>query len=343
MNTPLVSIIIPVRAINDFLIHENLPSHQLMNFRKFEVIVLPDKKGPNDTQLKEKYPWLRIVPTGKVTRPAEKRDIGASKSQGQLLAFIDDDAYPTKTWLAKATTIFEKKGVAAVCGPGILPVRTGFWEKVFDEVLKTWFGSGGYSYRFIPQSGRYVDDYPSMNFLIKREVFFKLGGFNSDFWPGEDSKLCEDLVYTLGEKIIYDPKVVIFHHRRDNLPGYLKQHGQYGFHRGAFFAHGDRNSRRLSYLVPTLFFLYLSAVLLLLLALPSKLHSLYSAPYSIFIPLIIYIVGLLTISISAFKNTKSLKIAVSSAIVIFLMHLVYGIKFIHGFIVGLIRKDNIYS
>ena len=323
--------------INDFVLRENLPAHQKLNYKDFEVIILPNEVTQNERLLEKKYPFLRLIPTHNITRPAQKRDRGAKEARGEIFAFIDDDAYPTKNWLEQATHLLNTAKVDAICGPGILPGNAEFWEKVFDEILKTWIGSGGLSYRFTPGKKQFVDDFPSMNFLIKKEVFLRLEGFNSNYWPGEDSKLCEDLVYKLKGKILYSPDVKIYHHRRNKLLPYLKQHGQYGFHRGAFLAHGDRNSRHLCYLAPTLFFLYLTL-------LPFVLFILHSIPYMwlFYVPLISYIILLSTIFLSASKNTNSLKIACSSTIVLFLMHVVYGVKFINGFIVGVAKKEKIY-
>ena len=70
-------------------------------------------------------------------------------------------------------------------------------------------------------------------------MFIKLGGFKNKFWPGEDSKLINALINKEKKLIYYDPKTFIYHHRRDNLPGYLKQHRNYGYMRGMFLAHGD--------------------------------------------------------------------------------------------------------
>src|SRR3989344_2832468 len=330
MKQPFISVIIPVLSINNNILLENLPTFKIIKDKNFEVIILPNTVSKKENTLQNKYPWLRLVPTNKITRPAQKRDIGARKARGDILAFIDDDAYPTPKWLESARTVFKKSNAAAVCGPGILPRNANFWERVFDEILKTWIGSGGLAYRFIPQKKRFVDDYPSMNFLIKKDIFIKLGGFNSDFWPGEDSKLCEDLVYKNGGKIAYSPHVVIYHHRRNNLGGYLHQHGQYGYHRGAFFAHGDRNSRHLFYLVPSLFVLYLLSLL-----------TLYGSVIMI-IPLFLYTLLLSTVFSSALKNTSNLKIAVVSTIVLFLMHIVYGVQFMKGLFIGTFKKEKIY-
>ena len=48
-------------------------------------------------------------------------------------------------------------------------------------------------HRFTPLKKRFVIDYPSMNFFIRKTTFEKVGGFNSDYWPGEDSKLAMTL------------------------------------------------------------------------------------------------------------------------------------------------------
>jgi cellulose synthase/poly-beta-1,6-N-acetylglucosamine synthase-like glycosyltransferase len=343
MAAPIVSVIIPLKQLSYYLMFETLPALAQQVYKRFEVIILPNETVQYDLSLLRKYRWLRIVPTGKITRPAEKRDMGAKFAKGKIIAFIDDDAYPTPNWLKTALSLFTNSPVAAVCGPGLLPKNTNLWEKVFDEVLKTWVGSGGYSYRFVKQGKRYVDDYPSMNFLILKKIFNKLGGFNSNYWPGEDSKLCEDLVYKCQGKILYHPDIYIYHHRRNNLLGYLRQHANYGFHRGAFLAHGDKNSRRLSYLIPTLFILYL-IVLILIQPLSSIFH--FQIPASIFYllssPLLLYLIAEFYIFFKSIINTKSIIMAAAAPIVMFLTHLIYGIMFVKGFAIGLIKKKKIY-
>lgn len=339
---PFISVVIPVKEIGYHIIFENLPHVAKQSYQNFEVIILPNQHTQYDIELLKKYKWLRIIPTGKITRPALKRNMGVKEAKGEIIAFIDDDAFPSEKWLEKAVHFFEKNKVEAVCGPGSLPPHTNIWEVIFDYVLRSWLGAGGYAYRFIAQKERYVDDYPSMNFLIKKSVFNKLGGFNNDYWPGEDSKLCEDLVYKLKGKIYYHPDILIYHHRRNNLNGYLKQHGNYGYHRGAFFAHGDKNSRRVSYLIPTFFVLYLVLLTVtrltnLFIIIPLFVHMI------MFIPLILYSVFAAILLLITLVQSKNLLVALGSVYVLFLTHVVYGIMFIKGFVKGITAKDAIYE
>ncbi|OGK17783.1 hypothetical protein A2866_05465 [Candidatus Roizmanbacteria bacterium RIFCSPHIGHO2_01_FULL_39_8] len=340
------SVIIPLRELSYVLLFENLPAFDNQTYKKFEVIVLPNDHSQYDISLLKKYKWLRIIPTGKIIKPAEKRNIGVHQAKGNIVTFIDDDAYPKADFLEQASTLFTDKTVA-VCGPGILPLNASLWESVFDEVLKSWMGSGEYAYRFTPRKKRFVDDFPSMNFSIKKNIFLKLGGFKGNYWPGEDSKLCEDVAYKERKKILYHPDVIVFHHRRKDLESYLKQHANYGFHRGAFFAHGDKNSLRISYLVPTFFVFYLlfsTVFSVFLLHFSYLLSSNYYLIIIIFyFPLIAYIILALQIFLNSLLNRKNLAIALFSPFVLFTTHVVYGIMFIKGFWKGMRNKDRIYQ
>lgn len=342
MKTHFISVIIPTRTINDYIIKENLPAFTIQTYTNFEVIVLPNEADSFDSALMKHYPWLRIIPTIKATRPAEKRDIGAKHAKGNVVAFIDDDGYPSQNWLERAVETFNEKqydNIAAVCGPGVLPPHAEYWERVFDAVLKTWIGSGGYSYRFNPEHRRLVDDFPSMNFIVKKEIFHKIGGFNSDYWPGEDSKLCEDIVYKEKGVIVYNPDVLVYHHRRNSIQAYLKQHGNYGFHRGAFFAHGDKNSRRLGYLIPSMFVIYVILLTSIFTVIPTHIGETGTV---MLIPGEMYILFVLYLFFKSLFAQKSLPIALGSAIVLFLTHVWYGILFIKGFFAGLTKKKDIY-
>lgn len=335
---PIVSVIIPVRDLSYYLLYENLPAFQTQTSKRFEVIVLPNEQGLYDLTLLKKYSWLRIVPTGKITRPAMKRDLGAKEARGTILAFLDDDAYPAPDWIETGIKRMKKESIAAVGGPGKLPDSSGLWERVFDEILTSAVGSGTYAYRFASGKKRYVDDYPSMNFLVRKAVFDKVGGFNSDYWPGEDSKLCNDIVYGQKKRILYDPSLVVFHHRRNALRPFLRQHANYGFHRGAFFAHGDANSKRLVYLLPSLLVICIAFTLL---SIPLFLK--WRFLWVLLLPFSAYMVFVLYIFFKSLFNTKNLLIAFLAACTLALMHVTYGILFFVGFLKGTTSKANIYG
>ena len=85
--------------------------------RDVEVLVVSD--GP----LAGFPEGVRHVETGSATdtSPAEKRDYAFPHATGDVLAYIDDDAYPAPDWLETAARHFDDSSVHALGGPGVTP------------------------------------------------------------------------------------------------------------------------------------------------------------------------------------------------------------------------------
>lgn len=234
-----------------WMLDECLAALEKQTYDDWEAIVLPDGDIPPVDS-----PRVRVVPTGKV-RPAEKRNIGIREAKGDIIAFIDDDAYPGMHWLEYAVRYFGDEGVGAVGGPGVTPPGDGFFARAGGRVYENPLVSGNYRYRY--KAGgvrRDVDDFPSCNLFVRKALLESFGGYRTDFWPGEDTLLCKDIVSS-GKRIVYDPWVVVCHHRRPLFMPHLRQLGRYAFHRGYFVKRYPSNSLHASYFVPTAFVLYL--------------------------------------------------------------------------------------
>lgn len=321
----LVSIIIPVKKINDYLRQETIPALLKQTYQNFEIIILPDRAS------KEKFPQTKIIPSWPKTGPADKRDIGAKKAKGEILAFLDDDSYPDKNWLKNAINIF-KHQITAVCGPTLTPPNNSLRQKASGYVWSTWLGSGGAgTYRCAISPRQEVDDYPTVNFAVLKKDFFTVGGFDSHFWPGEDTKLCHDLVYQLNKKIIYDSKVLVYHHRREVFGPHLKQISRYAIHRGHFARILPKTSLRIGYSMPTFFVLGLIFGFFLSLVDPIFKLIYFSA-------IGVYLILLLATTIQVYLKEKNLKLALLVIPSIFTTHIVYGVLFIKGFFTPRLKR-----
>jgi len=258
---PLVSIIIacPNRS---WMLDECLEGIRQQSYENWEVIVLPDEDVDHSTVQPSTFNLqpdsrIRVIPTGKV-RPAEKRNVGLRAAKGEIIAFIDDDAYPDAHWLEYAIKYFGEPDIGAVGGPGVTPPGDRKLAKLGGRVYDNWLVSGNYRYRYHAGGVRMdVDDYPSCNLFVRKDLLDKIGGYRTDFWPGEDTLLCKDIIDNW-KRIIYDPWVIVYHHRRALFLPHLRQLGRYGFHRGYFCKRFPSNSLHLSYFVPTFFDLYLA-------------------------------------------------------------------------------------
>ena len=245
---PKVSIIIAVGVPGEYL--DECVGHCLkLDYPDVEILVLPDEPWtPPDES-------IRVIPTGKV-RPAEKRDRGVNESTGELAAIIDDDAYPVRDWLTKAVPHFEDRTVTAVGGPGVTPPGDNLRQRISGWIYESPLVSGGYTYRYRPGQLQDVDDYPTSNLIIRKDDFIAVGGFNTDYWPGEDTILCLKLTERPGKRIVYDPEVLVYHHRREVMKGHLKQIRSYALHRGFFARKFPETSLKFSYFIPSIFTMF---------------------------------------------------------------------------------------
>lgn len=318
---PKVSIIIPVKEINDY-IHESMGHILKLDWPSFEVLIFPDETDKVHT-----FPKTRIIASGKVG-PAEKRDLALKYAKGQVLVFLDDDAYPRPDWLKKMIHNFRDGEVGAVGGAAITPSSDGVLQKVSGAVFESYLGGGFTRNRYLP-IGRHreCDDWPTVNLLVWKDVFEEAGGFNSQYWPGEDTKLCLDIL-NAGYKIIYDPEGVVYHHRRSDLFKHFKQIGNYALHRGYFAKKYPKTSLKIGYFAPTAFVLYL---VLLIAALFIIHNSLFTILFTM--PLIAYVLGLIVDAIVISIRWKNPLVGLITIPMILFTHIWYGIRFVWGLIV----------
>lgn len=310
-----VSVIIPSRTITPEL-REAIPRLLAIKPSAKEILIVVDKQSSEDFPLP-----IRVIE--QAGGPALKRDVAAQQARGKILAFLDDDAYPSREWLRHAIRHFADPRIAAVGGPAITPSHDALWAQVSGSFFTSWLGSGPAQMRYLPHGEACeIDDWPSVNLLVRKDIFNDIGGFNSKYWPGEDTKLCLEIAKH-GKKIVYEPKAVCYHHRSTTLRNHLRQVARYGLHRGHFARMFPDTSWRISYFLPTI----------------ALLIALFAAALAIKMPSLRFIIGILLVAaiataiVSGFVEAIRVKkwyIALLYPLVFFLSHTTYGIMFVRG-------------
>jgi len=310
------SLIIPVKEINDY-VRETVAHIKALDSSNWELMILPNEADRDE--------WgdsrIKIIPSGKVG-PAVKRDLGAKFARGKFLVFLDDDSYPNKDLLNVASSYFDKTQIVAIGGPAITPPNDGFWQKVSGAVFLSRF-SGGAPERYRPVGvSREVDDWPSVNFMVRKDIFLKIGGFDSPYWPGEDTRLCMELLEKADGKIIYVPEMIVWHHRRSGLCHHLSQVGAYGLHRGYFAKTYPKTSLKLKYFMPSLFMIF-SILSLGVNVYPAELKFLFYCGWGVYIIAIVK-------SLYDISKWEDKLVCLGALPYIVLTHYYYGFRFICG-------------
>ncbi|HIB44088.1 MAG TPA: glycosyl transferase, partial [Nitrospina sp.] len=319
-------IIIPFKSWSKEL-DECLMHIQKLSYSMFEVILLPDEEvgSPNLGFA------IDIIPTGPIS-PAQKRDIGAKKAGGLYLAFIDDDAYPQSDWLDVANQILiSHSDVGAIGGPGITPKNDPFWARVSGAFFLS-VTSGGFPERYVScPPCKSVDDWPSVNLIVRKSVYELIGGFDSNYWPGEDTLFCLKIIKQAELKILYVPNLVVWHHKRPGLMKHLRQVGNYGKHRGYFVKNYPETSCRIKYFIPTLWLVFV----LLGVTLSSVSPWL---EWTYLVGWLAYFI-VLVFSWKEIMRFEPITIAIGATPYIFLSHLWYGGKFLEGLLSSELKRS----
>lgn len=316
------TVIIPVRTINDY-VKETVSHLKKVRYYDFEVIIVLDEMikvnfGPKEERFK-------VIASGQAS-PGEKRNLAAKEATGDVLVFLDDDAYPDSHWLRAAANVFAEDGeLYALGGPDLTPPNVEFLEEISGRIFESYLTSGFTAYRHKTMERREIDDHPTVNLFVKKDAFFEVGGFDMDFWPGEDTKLCLDLVKKYKRKFLYDPEPVVYHHRRKLFKPFLQQISRYGRHRGWFARVFPKNSRKLQYFVPSFFLIGLVGGFFGSFIYP-RLWQIYLPIVFLYLTLVLAEAQRISMEERSFEAFKYVFFGIIRT------HLTYGYNFILGFL-----------
>jgi GT2 family glycosyltransferase len=147
-------------------------------------------------------------------RMTASRNIGLKRATGELIAFVDDDAFARPMWLANLLATYEEKNVGAVGGRACngLPGEESMGVSEIGQ-LKS---NGTLTGNFAADSGQVieVDHVMGCNMSYRRQTLADLGGFREDY-PGisgvrEDSDMCVR-VRQLGQRVLFNPAAIVDH------------------------------------------------------------------------------------------------------------------------------------
>ena len=191
---------------------------QKLNYPHFEVIVVDDGSKDNLAEIVSEYP-VRLISTPNMGL-SSARNTGMYYSKGEIIAYIDDDAYPDPHWLDYLAYAYITSTHACIGGPNLAPADDG---PIATCVANA---PGGPVHVLI--SDEIAEHVPGCNLSVRKDVLMEIGGFDPIFrCAGDDVDVCwriQNAGYTIG----FHPAALVWHHRRNSLSNYWKQQMGYG-------------------------------------------------------------------------------------------------------------------
>jgi GT2 family glycosyltransferase len=185
--------------------------------------------------LLKQIPQVHIVRCDDIS-PAEARNVGVQHATGDFVVFLDDDACVSEGYFEQAyQALLKYPDVQILGGPDSTFPDAGVREQSIGLALQSPLVTGPTCLRHGGLGGngdsRKADEKSLIlcNLWIRREIFLEKGFlFDKRFWRNEENVL----LYRLRqEKMIYVPKLKVYHRRKKKLSQLLRANFNSGYYR----------------------------------------------------------------------------------------------------------------
>jgi GT2 family glycosyltransferase len=200
-------------------IRETLDGLRRLEYPNYEVIVVDDGSTDDTARVVAEYADVRLIRTANRGLSAA-RNTGLAAAAGEIVAYIDDDAWPDEHWLMYLADAFARGDHAAVGGPNIAPPGDGLVAECVSRA------PGGPTHVLL--TDRVAEHIPGCNMAFRAERLRAVGGFDEQFRiAGDDVDVCwrlQERGWTLG----YTAAAMVWHHRRPSVGRFWRQQFHYG-------------------------------------------------------------------------------------------------------------------
>ena len=191
-------------------------SVRAQSFHTEDIIVVVDHNPALHAALAAALPGVTVVENREERGLSGGKNTGVAVAQGDIVAFLDDDAVADPDWLKFFADSYADPAVIGVGGltlPSWQIPRPSWFPREFDWVV-------GCTYRGMPESRSPVRNLLGGNASFRREAFELAGGFQNGIGrsAGKRPLGCEETEFCIrlsqrspGSVLLFDNRAMIWH------------------------------------------------------------------------------------------------------------------------------------
>jgi GT2 family glycosyltransferase len=180
-------------------------------YSNLEVLVVDNNSTDDSVDLiKEEYPEVKIIELRENVGFAGANNLAAKEAKGELYVFLNNDTIVTKTWLSELVkSLTENDREVAIAQSLLLLGQNGEIDSSGDFIDK--FGRPYSSKLRNAPNGREILSARAASMIIRKDVFWKLGGFEEDFFASFEDVHLGWKAWIAGYKVVLASNSIVYH------------------------------------------------------------------------------------------------------------------------------------
>jgi len=198
----------------------------------FEVLVVDNAPSDGSTEM-----LCAELPVRYLREPqpglARARNLGIRHATADIVAFTDDDTVPDAAWIQGLAAAFSDQRVMAVTGRVEAAELESAAQRYFENAAGG-MSKGATARLFVGRSMNVFDLISAQsvgvgaNMAVRREVFEKIGTFDTRLGTGTAARGAEDIdmfhrILAAGLTLRYEPAALVHHRHRRDMAGLRQQ------------------------------------------------------------------------------------------------------------------------